>query len=65
MYTLCVRDYEFHILDNGFLVHRPGIKVGIKEQKRSVIIKEQTKFINSTLKQEYEVLYGKSPNCPF
>lgn len=26
-YKLCVMDYEFHILDNGFLVHKPGIKI--------------------------------------
>ncbi|KAK8400373.1 hypothetical protein O3P69_003213 [Scylla paramamosain] len=25
-YILCLLDYEFHILDNAFLVHRPGIK---------------------------------------
>ncbi|OXA36516.1 hypothetical protein Fcan01_28719 [Folsomia candida] len=25
-YVLCVLDYEFHILDNAFLVHRPGSK---------------------------------------
>lgn len=26
-YKLCVLDYEFHILDNAFLVHKPGIKI--------------------------------------
>lgn len=25
-YALCVLDYEFHTLDNAFLVHKPGIK---------------------------------------
>ena len=25
-YQLCVLDYDFMILDNAFLMHRPGIK---------------------------------------
>jgi hypothetical protein len=25
-YQLCVLDYDFMILDNAFLLHRPGIK---------------------------------------
>ena len=25
-YKLCALDYEFHILNNAFLIHRPGIK---------------------------------------
>jgi hypothetical protein len=25
-FQLCVLDYEFMILDNAFLIHRPGIK---------------------------------------
>ena len=26
MYILCLLEYEFHVLNNGFLIHKPGIK---------------------------------------
>ena len=25
-YVMCVLDYDFMVLDNAFLIHRPGIK---------------------------------------
>lgn len=36
-YSLCVLDYDFHILDNAFLVHKPGIKVLKKDPKRAML----------------------------
>lgn len=36
-YELCLKGYDFHILDNAFLVHAPGIKTIIaKEERRRV-----------------------------
>ncbi|XP_034101305.1 beta-1,4-glucuronyltransferase 1 [Drosophila albomicans] len=34
IYTLCLLDYEFHTLDNAFLVHKPGIKKDTVHEER-------------------------------
>ncbi|XP_069177063.1 beta-1,4-glucuronyltransferase 1-like [Procambarus clarkii] len=36
-YIMCLHDYEFHVLDNAFLVHRPGIKVYRTEPARGAV----------------------------
>ena len=34
-FQLCVLDYDFMILDNAFLVHRPGIKTQAANLKQT------------------------------
>ena len=63
MYILCVRDYELHILDNAFLVHRPGIKRIVKDPARDKIAAKQRHLINSKIKNEYKTLYGSHKSC--
>lgn len=41
-YALCALDYEFLILDNAFLVHKPGIKVLKKDPRRAMKLKRVT-----------------------
>lgn len=64
-YKLCVMDYEFHILDNAFLIHRPGIKTKVK--LNSTIDKEkvsiQTKLIRKSLLPQAKKLYGERKGC--
>lgn len=55
-YALCVMDYDFLILDNAFLVHKPGIKVYKKDQKRATLA-AKTNQLSS------RVLYGYKPRC--
>jgi hypothetical protein len=62
-YVLCVMDYEFMILDNAFLVHRPGIKrIKIIPKKNPVVAKQNT-FIARTVLPELKLIYGTRPGC--
>lgn len=63
MYILCIRDYEFHILNNAFLVHRPGIKKSVKDPTREKIVLNQRKKINTKIKPEYKSMYGSRSGC--
>ncbi|XP_050714560.1 beta-1,4-glucuronyltransferase 1-like isoform X2 [Eriocheir sinensis] len=63
MYILCVRDYEFHILDNAFLVHRPGIKKVHKEPQRDKIVARQNAAIRGKILPEYKTIFGIRKSC--
>lgn len=63
MYILCVRDYEFHILDNGFLVHRPGIKKYFKDSTRDKIVARQNSAIRNKILPEYKTIFGARKSC--
>ncbi|KAK7072344.1 hypothetical protein SK128_025860 [Halocaridina rubra] len=63
MYILCVRDYEFHILDNAFLVHRPGIKKIHKDKKRDQIVSKQNTAIRTKILPEYKTIFGYRKTC--
>ncbi|XP_076046664.1 beta-1,4-glucuronyltransferase 1-like [Oratosquilla oratoria] len=63
MYVLCVLDYEFHILDTAFLVHRPGIKRHKRDKQRDLLTARQNILLNTKIKPELDVIYGKRPSC--
>nr|XP_045624935.1 beta-1,4-glucuronyltransferase 1-like isoform X2 [Procambarus clarkii] len=63
MYILCVRDYEFHILDNAFLVHKPGIKKVHKDPFREKIVAKQNSAISSKIFPEYKTIFGFRKSC--
>uniref|UniRef100_A0A1E1XPP9 Putative glycosyltransferase n=2 Tax=Amblyomma TaxID=6942 RepID=A0A1E1XPP9_AMBSC len=60
-YELCLRGYDFHILDNAFLVHAPGIKtiIASEERRRVPYVKvnnaHHARIMNS-LKSRYPTL---------
>ena len=56
-------DYDFMILDNAFLVHRPGVKIPKKEPVRDAMAKKQSAIIRSAIYRELKILYGYNPNC--
>ncbi|KAK2719329.1 beta-1,4-glucuronyltransferase 1-like [Artemia franciscana] len=62
-YALCILDYDFMILDNAFLVHRPGVKVNKKDPVIGLISQKQNAYIKSTIVPELKVLYGSRPEC--
>lgn len=62
-YALCVLDYDFHILDNAFLVHKPGIKVLKKDPKRAVLAAKTNQLIKKIIYPELQVLYGTRKGC--
>lgn len=63
MYILCVRDYEFHILDNAFLVHKPGIKKLHKDPLREKIVAKQNSAIKTKILPEYKAVFGFRKSC--
>nr|CAD7446306.1 unnamed protein product [Timema bartmani] len=50
-YALCVLDYEFQILDNAFLVHKPGIKTLKKDPQRAMLSSKT----NALIKKESDI----------
>ncbi|KAL1451197.1 hypothetical protein WDU94_003481 [Cyamophila willieti] len=62
-YTLCVMDYEFQILDNAFLVHKPGIKTLKKDHARAVLAGKTNALIRKVIVPELRILYGVRKGC--
>ncbi|KAM8716163.1 hypothetical protein ACLKA7_003104 [Drosophila subpalustris] len=62
-YALCVLDYEFHTLDNAFLVHKPGIKRSIRNQARLAKGLRTYQYIQREILFEFYEKYGWHPNC--
>ncbi|XP_017774826.1 PREDICTED: beta-1,4-glucuronyltransferase 1-like [Nicrophorus vespilloides] len=62
-YALCVLDYDFLILDNAFLVHKPGIKVYKKDPKRAALAAKTNQLIKKIIFPELKVIYGVKKGC--
>lgn len=62
-YTLCILDYELQILDNAFLIHRPGIKHYKKERFRNIANAKTNTIIENYSYPELNVLYGHRKGC--
>ncbi|XP_063216263.1 beta-1,4-glucuronyltransferase 1 isoform X2 [Bacillus rossius redtenbacheri] len=62
-YALCVLDYEFQILDNAFLVHKPGIKTLKKDPQRAMLAGKTNALIRKVIFPELKVLYGTRKGC--
>lgn len=62
-YALCVLDYEFQILDNAFLVHKPGIKTYKKDTARAVVESKTNSLIKKVILPELRILYGIKKGC--
>lgn len=62
-YALCVLDYDFLILDNAFLVHKPGIKIYKNDPKRSLLSAKTNQLIKKIIYPELKVLYGYKKGC--
>ncbi len=56
IYELCSRDYEFHILNNAFSIHRPGIKdeEDVMEFNNQTKVDHQTKLVLDVILPEIE-----------
>lgn len=61
---MCLLDYEFLIMDNAFLVHKPGIKT---KSIHNTIYKEEVKktgiLIKDFIKPEINAIYGSRSGC--
>ena len=56
-------DYEFQILDNAFLVHKPGIKTLKKDNAREMLAAKTNALIRKVITPELKVLYGTRKGC--
>lgn len=55
-------NYDFLILDNAFLVHKPGIKKHRFGQDIN-LIRKTANFIGMVISRELNTLYGKRKGC--
>ncbi|CAH4017042.1 beta-1,4-glucuronyltransferase 1 [Pieris brassicae] len=62
-YILCVKDYDFMILNNAFLIHKPGIKHYVKNAKRDSIAGRQSAVVKSIIMPELKKLFGTRNGC--
>ncbi|XP_022821529.1 beta-1,4-glucuronyltransferase 1-like [Spodoptera litura] len=62
-YIFCAKDYEFMILSNAFLVHKPGIKYYKANPKRDKYAAKQGSFVNNVIKKELKKIFGSKPGC--
>ncbi|XP_003702509.1 beta-1,4-glucuronyltransferase 1 isoform X1 [Megachile rotundata] len=62
-YALCVLDYDFLILDNAFLIHRPGIKIFKKDPHREMLTAKTNALIKKIIVPELKILYGTRKGC--
>ena len=60
---MCLLDYEFHILDNAFLVHRPGIKQSRKNNDTELLVNQTNVLIKEKYRFEIEEIYGTRKYC--
>ncbi|KAG5886365.1 hypothetical protein JTB14_034899 [Gonioctena quinquepunctata] len=62
-YYLCMLDYDFLVLNNVFLIHKPGVK---KKKVQNIKHKDQQGKNNQILREiQYELtkIYGKNDKC--
>ena len=64
-YQLCVLDYDFMILNNAFLIHRPGIKTAKSSSSHidKAKVAAQNDFIKKIIMPELKQLYGTRKGC--
>jgi len=60
-YVMCVLDYDFMVLDNGFLIHRPGIKTRSSSNAR--LERKQQSVIKKSVVPELKRIYGVREGC--
>ncbi|XP_042210748.1 beta-1,4-glucuronyltransferase 1-like [Homarus americanus] len=63
MFIMCLKNYEFHILDNAFLVHKPGIKTNTKDVFRNKVTARQNSLLSKEIRPQYKSVFGLSKNC--
>uniref|UniRef100_A0A7G3AU71 Putative glycosyltransferase n=1 Tax=Lutzomyia longipalpis TaxID=7200 RepID=A0A7G3AU71_LUTLO len=61
-YQLCVKDYEFHVLSDAFLVHRPGIKL-MAAARRPEHEQTTNSLIDKKISRELRILFGYKKGC--
>lgn len=65
VYDLCLQDYDFNVLSNAFLCHKPGIKTvdWNKENVREDYLKRTFEIIFQKIVPDSKALYGDREGC--
>jgi beta-1,4-glucuronyltransferase 1 len=59
-YIMCALDYDFMILSDAFIVHRPGIKT---ERRKGTMSHQTNMIIKNNIIPELKLLYGDKKEC--
>ncbi|CAH0553655.1 unnamed protein product [Brassicogethes aeneus] len=63
-YSLCLLDYNFVVLDNAFLMHKPGVKLKkLQNTMYKNVTKEAAKLLKYHVNKELREMYGNNPKC--
>lgn len=61
---MCLMDYNYMVLDNAFIIHKPGIKKKkVQMQIYRDVIKDTNQLIKTDIKPQLELMYGKRTGC--
>ncbi|XP_054714163.1 LOW QUALITY PROTEIN: beta-1,4-glucuronyltransferase 1-like [Uloborus diversus] len=64
MFELCLLDYDFHVLDNAFLVHAPGIKtLSTVDQRKRAPFMYKNNAVHNKLLAQMKKKYGPRKGC--
>lgn len=58
-----MHDYEFHILNNAYVVHRPGIKKWHEGSKRKKFVHKSNHLLGSIIYPHMKILYRDRFRC--
>ncbi|XP_059094200.1 beta-1,4-glucuronyltransferase 1-like [Tigriopus californicus] len=64
-FVLCLKGYEFHVLNNAFLVHKPGVKtkdMSLAERNDTAVV-EQNALIFDKIVPELKAIHGARAGC--
>ncbi|XP_026479710.1 beta-1,4-glucuronyltransferase 1-like [Ctenocephalides felis] len=62
-YIMCLLDYDFFILDNAFLVHKPGIKIYTEDKNSLNLTTTVNKLYRTIVNSQLKMLYGIRKGC--
>ena len=62
---MCVLDYDFAILNEAFLIHKPGIKTSKTKSSEtdSKKVQLQRNLIEKVIVPELKIIYGHKAGC--
>ncbi|XP_018579178.1 beta-1,4-glucuronyltransferase 1-like [Anoplophora glabripennis] len=63
VYALCIHDYDFMVLDNAFLIHKPGVK-----KKKVQVMKHMSEVVKNDnilrkIQKEMQNIFGPNKKC--
>uniref|UniRef100_T1GE97 Uncharacterized protein n=1 Tax=Megaselia scalaris TaxID=36166 RepID=T1GE97_MEGSC len=62
-YALCLLDYEFHLLNNAFLIHKSDGSLRKYDFKAKMLMEKENLLIKKTITAEVDLLFGSREGC--